>query len=286
MEEHGQQHAEEMVRIFTGVCRKSGVVLIFRNMRKIKLLIEYDGTAYHGWQIQNDETTVQGIIADRVQRITGTPSSVLGASRTDAGVHALGQVAVFRTESRLDEGTIKKALNAVLPQDIRILEAAEVDDSFNPRDAAVKKSYFYIIVNQRVSSAFLFRYTWTVPQQLDLNAMAEASKAFIGRRDFAAFMGAGSDVRDTVREIYSLNIERLDSVDFMTGCLRGDFIKIRAEANGFLRHMVRNIVGTLVETGRGRIPADRMQEILESHDRRRAGQTAPAKGLFLERIVY
>ena len=274
------------MQIFSGVCRKAGVVLIFQNMRKIKLLIEYDGTVYHGWQIQNDETTIQGIVQDSVQRITGTPSSVLGASRTDAGVHALGQMAVFRTESRLDAGTIKKALNAVLPQDIRILEAAEVDDSFHPRDAAVKKSYFYIIANERVPSAFLFRYTWPVPQQLDLNAMAEASKVFIGRHDFAAFMGAGSDVRDTVRELYSLNIERLDSVDFMTGSLRGDFVKIWAEANGFLRHMVRNIVGTLVETGRGKIPADRMQEILESHDRRRAGQTAPAKGLFLERIVY
>jgi len=255
-------------------------------MRKIKLLIEYDGTAYHGWQIQNDETTIQGIIEDSVQRITGTPSSVLGASRTDAGVHALGQVAVFRTESRLDAGTLKKALNAVLPQDIRVIEASEANDSFHPRNAAVKKSYFYIIANERVSSAFLFRYTWTVPQQLDLNAMAEASEAFIGRRDFAAFMGAGSDVQDTVREIYSLTIERLDQVDFMTGRLRGDFIKIWAEANGFLRHMVRNIVGTLVEAGRGRIPADRMTEILQSRDRRLAGQTAPAKGLFLERIVY
>jgi tRNA pseudouridine38-40 synthase len=255
-------------------------------MRKIKLLIEYDGTAYHGWQRQNEETTIQGIVEDSVWRITGTPSSVLGASRTDAGVHALGQVAVFRTESRLDAGTIKKALNAVLPQDIRVIEAVEVDDSFHPGDAAVKKSYFYIIANERVSSAFLFRYAWTVPQELDLNAMAEASETFIGRRDFAAFMGAGSDVRGTVRKIYSLSIERLDRVYFMTGCLKGDFIKIRAEANGFLRHMVRNIVGTLVETGRGRIPADRMTEILQSRDRRLAGQTAPAKGLFLERIVY
>jgi tRNA pseudouridine38-40 synthase len=278
--------SEEVVQIFTGVCRKASVVLIFQNMRKIKLLIEYDGTAYHGWQIQNDETTIQGIVEDRVQRITGTQSGVLGASRTDAGVHALGQVAVFRTESRLDAGTIKKALNAVLPQDIRVLEAAEVDDSFRPGDAAVKKSYFYIIANQMVSSAFLFRYTWTVPQQLDLIKMAEASQSLMGRHDFAAFMGAGSDVQGTIREIYSLNIGRLDKVDFMTACLRGDFIKIRAEANGFLRHMVRNIVGTLVEAGRGRIPASRMTEILQSRNRRLAGQTAPPQGLFLERIVY
>jgi tRNA pseudouridine38-40 synthase len=279
------QH-RKVVQISTGVCRKAGGVVIFQNMKKIKLIIEYDGTAYHGWQRQNGETTIQGIVEDSVQRITGTPSSVLGASRTDAGVHALGQVAVFRTESRLDAGTIKKALNAVLPQDIRILDTVEVDDSFHPGDAAVKKSYFYIIANERVSSPFLFRYTWAVPQQLDLNAMTEAAQSLRGRHDFAAFMGAGSDVQETVREIYSLSIERLDSVDFMTGRLRGDFIRIWTEANGFLRHMVRNIVGTLVETGRGRIPADRITGILHSRDRRLAGQTAPAKGLFLERIVY
>ena len=158
-------------------------------MRKIKLLIEYDGTAYHGWQRQNEETTIQGIVEDRVRRITGMQSSVLGASRTDAGVHALGQVAVFRTESRLDAGTIKKALNAVLPQDIRILDSAEVDDSFHPGDAAVKKSYFYIIANERVSSAFLFRYVWTVPQQLDLGAMAEASQCPDRKARFCCLYG-------------------------------------------------------------------------------------------------
>jgi tRNA pseudouridine38-40 synthase len=255
-------------------------------MRKIKLRIEYDGTAYHGWQRQKDETTIQGIIEDSVLKITGIYSSVLGASRTDAGVHALDQVAVFRTESVLDAETIKKALNAILPQDIRVLEADEADDSFHPRNDAVNKSYFYIIANQQKSSVFLYRYSWLVLQSLDTHPMAEASQALVGVHDFSSFMGAGSDIRDARREIYSLSIEKIEAVDFMTAGLRGNFIRIKTEANGFLRHMVRNIVGTLVEIGRGRIPADRMQEILESQDRRLAGQTAPPQGLFLEKIRY
>jgi tRNA pseudouridine38-40 synthase len=255
-------------------------------MKKIRLLLEYDGTNYHGWQVQKGETTVQGIIEDRVRRITGEKSSVTGASRTDAGVHALGQVAVFRTKSGLDPASIGRALNAVLPQDIRVLDATGVDEAFHPREDAGKKRYFYIIANQRISSAFLFRYAWVVPQTMELNFMIEASLPLIRRRDFTSFMGTGSDINDAVREVYLLNIERLGKIDFMTAGMRGNFIKISIEANGFLRHMVRNIVGTLVEVGRGRIPADRLNEILDLRDRRRAGQTAPPQGLFLERIEY
>jgi len=255
-------------------------------MKKIRLLLEYDGTNYHGWQVQKDETTIQGIIEDGVQRITGEHSGIIGASRTDAGVHALGQVATFRTGSRLDPASIRRALNAVLPPDIRVLGASGVDDAFHPREDAGEKRYFYIIANQRISSAFIFRYAWVVPQTLDMDSIIEASRVFIGRHDFSSFMGTGSDIKDTVREVNSLNIERLEKIDFMTAGLSGNFIKISIEAEGFLRHMVRNIVGTLVETGRGRIPPDSMKEILESRDRRKAGQTAPPQGLFLERIDY
>jgi tRNA pseudouridine38-40 synthase len=261
-------------------------MLLFKNMRKIKLLIEYDGTAYHGWQMQKDAVTVQSVLEESVQRITGENSSIVGASRTDAGVHALGQVAVFRTESGHDAGTIKRALNAVLPLDIRVLDVSEADELFHPRECAVRKSYFYIIANQRISSAFLFRYVWTVPQPLDLNSMAGVLGVLTGRHDFSAFMGTGSDIKDAVREIYSLHIERIDKIDFMRASLKGNFIRISIEANGFLRHMVRNIAGTLIEMGRGRIPAERMMEILQSRDRRLAGQTAPPSGLFLERIYY
>lgn len=218
--------------------------------------------------------------------MTGAQSRVVGASRTDAGVHALGQVATFRTESNLDPQTIKRALNALLPQDIRVLDASEVDDSFHPRNNAAKKSYFYIIANQRELSGFLCRYVWLVQQQLELKSMINAAQMLIGRHDFSSFMGTGSSIKNPVREIYVLNIEILEKIDFMTAGLKGNFIKIGIEADGFLRHMVRNIVGSLVEIGRGRIPGDRMKEILQSHDRRLAGQTAPPNGLFLEKIVY
>jgi tRNA pseudouridine38-40 synthase len=255
-------------------------------MKKFKLLLEYNGTAYQGWQVQKNRLTIQGVIEDRIFKITGEQSRIIGASRTDAGVHALGQVAAFRTESGLDPETIKRALNALLPQDIRVLDASEVDDSFNPRDRAVKKSYFYIIANQRESSAFIYSYAWIIQQPLELKSMVEAAQVLMGTHDFSSFMGTGSSIKNPVRKIFSLSIERLGKIDFMTAGLKGNFIKIGIEANGFLRHMVRNIVGTLVEIGRGRFTADRIKEILESHDRRLAGPTAPASGLFLERIVY
>lgn len=255
-------------------------------MKKIRLFLEYDGTAYHGWQIQKDDTTVQGVIEDRILRISGEKSSVLGASRTDAGVHALGQVASFRTESKLDTETIKRALNANLPEDIRVLDASPVDDSFHPIKDALRKSYFYFVTNQRDPSVFLSRYSWLVPQTLELDAMTEAARVLIGRYDFSSFMGTGSDIKDPVREVYSVKVEELKSMTFMTASLKGNFIKISVEANGFLKHMVRNIVGTLVKIGMERAPADKMREILESRDRKRAGQTALAKGLFLEKVIY
>jgi len=255
-------------------------------MRKIKLLLEYDGTAYQGWQVQKKGLTIQGVVEEKILKITGERSRVIGASRTDAGVHALGQVAVCRTESRVDPETIKRALNALLTQDIRVLDTSEVDDSFNPRDSAVKKSYFYIIANQRESSAFIYRYVWIIQQPLELKSMVEAAQVLIGTHDFSSFRGTGSSIKNDIREIFSLNVERFWEMDFMTSSIKGEFIKIRIEANGFLRHMVRNIVGTLVEIGRGRFTAERIQEILKSHDRRLAGPTAPASGLFLERIVY
>jgi tRNA pseudouridine38-40 synthase len=255
-------------------------------MKKIKLLIEYDGTAYHGWQIQKNKQTIQNILEKTIQTITGEKSKVIGASRTDAGVHALGQVAAFKTQSMLDTETIRKALNATLPYDIRIHEVSEVDDVFHPRYDALNKSYIYIIANQRVTSAFLYRYTWTVQQTLERAFMREAARMLIGSHDFSSFQGARSNVKNPVREVFSLSIEDLKRIDFMTARFKGNFIKIRIEANGFLRHMVRNIVGTLVEIGRGRIPPHETKDILESRDRRHAGPTAPAHGLFLEKIIY
>ncbi len=255
-------------------------------MKKIKLLLEYDGTDYKGWQIQKTGLTIQGILEEKIVKITGKKSGVIGASRTDAGVHALGQVAAFRTETNLPTERIKGALNALLPQNIRIIDVSEVDNSFHPRNDVRRKSYFYIISNQKKPSAFVHKYAVTVRQFLDFKSIVEASHILIGRYNFSSFMGAGSNIKDPVREIFSLDIEKLEKMNFMTACITSEFLRIRIDADGFLKHMARNIVGTLVEIGRGRIPPHHMEKILKSHDRKLAGPTAPAHGLFLEKIEY
>lgn len=255
-------------------------------MKKLKLILEYDGTAYQGWQIQKTGLTIQGILEEKIEKITGSQSSVVGASRTDAGVHALGQVAVFRTKTSLSTERIKRAMNALLPKDICILDVSEVDDSFHPRHDARRKKYSYTILNQKRSSVFLNKYVWEVKQPLEIQPMVEASEFLIGKQEFSSFQGTGSDTRNQVREIFFLKIERVEEMDFMFAHVGGKFIKIQIEADGFLRHMARNIVGTLVEIGRGRIEPHLMKEILESRDRRLAGPTAPAHGLFLEKIEY
>jgi tRNA pseudouridine38-40 synthase len=255
-------------------------------MRKIGLLLEYDGTAYHGWQIQKKGVTIQGILEEKIIKIMGKQSRVIGASRTDAGVHALAQVATFGTESGLQLKRIKGGLNALLPQDIRILNVSEVDESYHPRHNARRKSYFYLISNHTKSSAFLYRYTWGVKQPLDVQSIIDAAQCLIGKHNFSSFQGTGSDIRNPVREIFSLKIEKFDEIDFMTASMKGNFIKITMEADGFLRHMARNIVGTLIEIGRGRMASHRMEEILQARNRRLAGPNVPPNGLFLEKIFY
>jgi tRNA pseudouridine38-40 synthase len=255
-------------------------------MKNIKLLLEYDGTNYHGWQRQKDHTTLQEIIEDRLFRITGEDATLISASRTDAGVHAIGQVASFRTNSNLEPATLQRALNATLPEDIRILNAEGTAAAFHPRYDALGKSYFYIIANTNFSSAFLYRYAWRVPYTLDLDRMKKAGGLLLGRHDFSAFRGAGCGAKITVREITSLSIEKISSIDFMTAKINGNFIKIKVEATAFLRHMVRNIVGTLVEVGRGEMTLNSISEAIRLKDRRKTGPTAPAHGLFLEKVSY
>jgi tRNA pseudouridine38-40 synthase len=255
-------------------------------MKNIKLLIEYDGANYHGWQRQKNHTTLQEIIEGRLLRITGEDAALISASRTDAGVHAVGQVASFKTNSNLEPVTLQRALNATLPEDIRILNAWETAAAFHPRYDALGKSYFYIIFNTNFSSAFLYRYAWRVPYTLDLDAMKKAGDSLLGRHDFSAFRGAGCGAKSTVREITSVRIERISSIDFMTAKINGNFIKITVEATAFLRHMVRNIVGTLVEVGRGKMTLDSISEAIKLKDRGKTGPTAPAHGLFLEKVSY
>jgi tRNA pseudouridine38-40 synthase len=255
-------------------------------MRYIRLLIEYNGTEYHGWQTQKSGVTIQDIIKDKIQGITGEEVRLTGASRTDAGVHALGQVAVFATDSSLESEVIMRALNAKLPPDIRILEATETARDFHPRYGAMRKSYFYIISEGKQQSAFLHGYVWHVPANLNLDSMGKAAILLIGEHDFSSFRASGCGAKHPVRTVYAADIARLGDISFMTSSIKGDFIKIRIEADAFLRHMVRNIVGTVVEVGRGKISVEEFSRIFQSCDRTVAGPTAPAQGLFLEKIIY
>jgi tRNA pseudouridine38-40 synthase len=255
-------------------------------MRYLKLLIEYDGTQYHGWQSQKSGGTIQDIMREKIFGITGEKIRLTGASRTDAGVHALGQVAVFGTGSGLSPDVIMRALNAKLPADIRILDSEETNSDFHPRYRAAMKSYFYTISTSKFQSAFLSRYVWNVKTGLNIPAMRQAAQAILGEHDFSSFRGSGCGSKTQVRTVHSLDISRHRTISFMTAHVRGDFIKIRIEANAFLRHMARNIVGTLVEVGRGNLSPEMLSKILKCRDRTVAGPTAPAQGLFLEKITY
>lgn len=287
-------------------------------MRNIKLILQYDGTNYNGWQIQqpsaeskvrsqksevrnndlsikgqgsrvkgrNNVITIQGVIQEAIKKITGEDAKVIGAGRTDAGVHAIEQVASFKTSSGLSPDVIKRALNANLPDNIRIMDTWDAELNFHPRYDAKSKSYFYIISNSHIISPFLYRYAWKIPHKLNFEDMCNAIEFIRGRHDFSAFRASGCSAKNPVRTIFNISMERLDNIDFMRTGLSGNFFKITIEADAFLRHMVRNIVGTLVEVGKGKINTSEIKEILLSKDRRLAGQTAPAKGLFMEKINY
>jgi tRNA pseudouridine38-40 synthase len=247
-------------------------------MRTLKLTIEYDGTSYVGWQRQAEGTSIQGLLEEAVRPIEGAAVAVHGAGRTDAGVHALAQVASVALGCDLAESRVARALNAVLPPDVRVLSVERVDPSFHARFSARTKTYEYRIVNAPSISVFQYRYAWHLPRALDVPAMRAAAVALVGTHDFAAFQGAGSAVATTDRTLLAVE---LDDV-----CARDRPMVLRMTADGFLRHMVRNIVGTLVEVGRGRMEAGRLASVLESRDRARAGPTAPPHGLFLTHVEY
>ncbi|MBN2653514.1 MAG: tRNA pseudouridine(38-40) synthase TruA [Nitrospirae bacterium] len=255
-------------------------------MQNIALLIQYDGTNYSGWQSQPNAVTIQAVIEEKIKKITNSAAALIAAGRTDSGVHALAQTASFKTESSHNPLTFKNALNALLPADIRIINTAYATDEFHPRFDAIKKSYVYIISTDRIVSPFLNRYVWRIPHDLDINAIREAASHIIGMHDFSAFRGAGCGAKTPVRKILSIKINETDNAGFFSSSIKGSFITLRFEADAFLRHMVRNITGTLVEVGRGRLNSNDMQNILNSLDRKNAGPTAPASGLFMERIWY
>jgi tRNA pseudouridine38-40 synthase len=247
--------------------------------RILKLVLSYDGTDYAGWQRQPDAVSIQALVEDALAPIEGKAVTVHGAGRTDAGVHALAQVASVALEARLEAPTLVRALNATLPPDVRARDASEAPTGFHARFSATSKAYRYYIRAAGVVSPFERRYVWHVPVPLDDEAMAAAAEVLRGTHDFAAFQGAGSDVATSTRTILDLAITRVHEPD-------GSLVLIDVEADGFLRHMVRTIVGTLVDVGRGRREPDDVARILASRDRGEAGDTAPALGLFLVRVRY
>lgn len=246
--------------------------------RNIKLTLEYDGTNYVGWQRQPIGASIQGLLEDALAPIEAGSVTVHGAGRTDAGVHALGQVASVTLASGIAESTLVRALNAVLPPDIRVLDAEAVPGTFHARFSARSKTYEYRVINAPHASAFLYRYAWHVPQPLDVDAIRAAAAPLAGRHDFAGYRGAGSVVSSTERTVLAL--------DVAGGGSSGGPVVFRITADGFLRYMVRNIVGTLIEVGLGRAAAERPRIVLESRDRSAGGPTAPPQGLFLIGVAY
>lgn len=280
-----------------------------RQPRRILLRVAYDGTDYHGWQLQPREVTVEGVLNEALCQLTGEEIQVIGASRTDAGVHALGNVAVFDTVSRIPAGKFSYALNQRLPDDIVIQDSCEVEEDFHPRHQECRKTYEYQILNRRFP---LPEYRHTAHFEygtLDLESMKRACRFFVGKHDFAAFCATGAQVQSTERTIYSLEVITRSLKKSMTSPMAssmarpsglcqydgsdraGDkyqeqLITIRVQGNGFLYNMVRIIAGTLLEVGKGHIEPEEIEGIIASCDRGKAGPTAPARGLTLVAIEY
>lgn len=248
-------------------------------MRTIKLVVQYDGSDYVGWQRQGKGESVQGLIEQALAKIDGAPVTLHGAGRTDAGVHAVGQVASARVTSPLEDRRLARALNAHLPEAIRVTELTTVPDDFHARFSATAKTYEYRIWNGRTVPPFIRQYAWHIMEPLNVSRMQQASEAIPGEHDFAAFRSARSVNHTTVREI--------TSATWLTGRRDEDqTLVFEIAGKGFLRYMVRSLVGTVVEIGRGQRPVDDMARLLAAPDRSEAGRTAPARGLFLMKVDY
>ena len=251
-------------------------------MRTLRLTLSYDGTGYVGWQRQAGGRSIQGELERALAEIEGQPVTVNGAGRTDAGVHALGQVASVRLAHRIEIDALVRALNAKLPLAIRVRQAAEAEEQFHARFGAKRKTYRYQIETGRVADPFLGRYAWRVTDPLDLAAMRTGAALLTGNHDFAAFQGARAGAGSTVRTVHALSVEPHGPGSL----LDTPSLTIMVTGDGFLRHMVRIIVGTLVDVGSGRRTAGDVAGVLTSRDRERAGPTAPPQGLFLVSVDY
>jgi tRNA pseudouridine38-40 synthase len=241
----------------------------------LKLTLEYDGSSYSGWQLQPRHDSIQGRIEAALERIFAAPIRVFGSGRTDAGVHARGQVASISIPRPFDPAGLERALNSILPPDIVVLDVAPAPDDFDPRRSARSRVYEYRVLNRKVASAFEYRYSWLVRDQLDLAAMNGAARIFVGEHDFAAFRSLGTDVTTTVRRVISSEWTR-----------DADVFLYRVEATSFLRHMVRAMVAAMVEVGRGKLTVEKVATILAGRNRQATPANAPPGGLYLVEVRY
>jgi len=244
-------------------------------MQNIKLILEYDGTKYHGWQKQPNLLTVQQELEKALFKLFHQKISSIAAARTDAGVHAKGQVVNFITSKPISPPIVKYALNSFLPKDIRVKSSRIVPLDFNARHDALYRIYGYLIYNSSISSPLYRNFSWWISFNLDVQRMRKASQFLIGKHDFSSFQAQGSPSSTTVRKIEKLKLYK-----------KGHFILLFIKSKGFLYKMVRNIVGTLVEVGRDKISSSEIRDILEAKDRRKAGPTAPPQGLYLLKVGY
>jgi len=244
-------------------------------MRNLLLTISFDGTAYHGWQVQENAVTVQQTLQDALEHICSKRDNIVGCSRTDAGVHANMYCCNIRTESTIECSKLVGALNAVLPRDIAALSCEEVDYDFHARYDCKSKEYIYKIWNSPNKNPFLYNHSLHYKYPIDAEFLSCQAKGFIGTYHFDAFCASGSSVEDTERTVMNASVER-----------EGDMVIFRVEADGFLYNMVRIMAGTLIDISRGKIPADSIKEIILSGNRDEAGYTAPAHGLYLNKIHY
>ena len=246
------------------------------SLRKIKLTIEYDGSNYHGWQIQKNANTVQEIVERAISKLLGKKIGVVGCSRTDVGVHAYGQIVHFLTNSVIPGDKFSYAINNLLPEDIVIRNSAEVGQDFHARYSSKGKKYRYLIYNEAHSSAIMRNRACHIRPELNFDEMKKAAIHFSGKHDFSAFQATGGQVRSTIREIYNIDVSRRED----------NIISIEVSGNGFLYNMVRIIAGTLIYVGMGKVNEAEIPQIIESLDRTKAGKTAPAQGLYLMEIYY
>lgn len=244
--------------------------------RKIKLIVAYDGTRYHGWQFQSNKPSIQAVLEEKIEIMTCEPVRVIGSGRTDAGVHALGQACHFETTSSLAPGVFQKGLNSLLPHDILVIAARTVQSDFHARYSATSKVYEYRILNRPQPDVFLRHYAWHISRPLDLNAIRRCLGYLLGEQDFTSFRSTGSNNKNPVRRMLKADLPDPEN----------DIVRLVFEADGFLRHMVRSMVGTLADVGTHKITEDGFLDILRAKNRQRAGRKAPPGGLFLVRVNY